>query len=158
MDAINELVWPLTVWHWLALGLILLSIEMAVGTFDLLWIAIAAGITAIFAAIAPAGLSDWQGQLIFFAVASTGLLILGRTVFAGMRKLVGEHPTLNKRMNRTLGQRGVTMSDFAGGFGRVKLGDTEWSAETVDGSNPRAGTAIRVEDTAGNVLKIIPAE
>ncbi|MGB3627030.1 MAG: NfeD family protein [Henriciella sp.] len=158
MDAINELLWPISAWHWLALGLVLLSIEMAVGTFDLLWIAIAAGITALFAAIAPAGLSDWPGQLIFFAVAATGLLILGRTVFAGMRKLAGEHPTLNRRMNRTLGQRGIAMSDFVGGLGRVRLGDTEWSAETVDGSNPRAGTSIRVEDTAGNVLKIVPAD
>jgi membrane protein implicated in regulation of membrane protease activity len=129
---------------------------MAVGTFDLLWIAIAAGITAIFAAIAPAGLSDWQGQLIFFAIAATGLLILGRTVFVGMRKLAGEHPTLNKRMDRTVGQRGVVMDDFSGGSGRVKLGDTEWSAETVDESNPAAGTSVIVEDTAGNVLRIKP--
>ena len=154
MEGFNELIWPLTAWHWLAIGLILLSIEMAVGTFDLLWIAIAAGITAIFAAIAPAGLSEWQGQLIFFAVAATGLLILGRTVFAGMRKLAGEHPTLNKRMDRTVGQRGVAVADFSGGIGRVKLGDTEWSAETVDGSSPLAGTGVIVEETAGNVLRI----
>ncbi|WP_084396012.1 NfeD family protein [Henriciella aquimarina] len=157
MEGISALVWPLTAWHWLALGLILLSIEMAVGTFDLLWIAIAAGITAIFAAIAPAGLSDWQGQLIFFAVAAVGLFVLGRTVFAGMRQMVGDHPTLNRRMDRTIGQRGVTVGAFASGMGRVKLGDTEWSAETVDGSNPRDGTAIIVAETAGNVLRIKPA-
>ncbi|WP_300392103.1 NfeD family protein [Henriciella sp.] len=154
MEAMNELLWPLTFWHWLALGLILLSIEMAVGTFDLLWIAIAAGITAIFAAIAPAGLAEWQGQLIFFAVAATGLLILGRTVFAGMRRLAGDHPTLNRRMARTVGQRGLVIAGFSGGFGRVKLGDTEWSAETVDGSNPAEGTSVVVEDTVGNVLRI----
>lgn len=154
MEAFNHLVWPLTAWHWLALALILLSIEMAVGTFDLLWIAIAAGITAIFAAIAPAGLAEWQGQLIFFGVAAVGLLILGRTVFAGMRRLAGEHPTLNRRMSRTIGQRGVAVSDFAGGLGRVKLGDTEWSAETVDGSDPREGASVIVADTAGNVLRI----
>jgi len=127
---------------------------MAVGTFDLLWIAIAAGIAAIFAAIAPAGLAEWQGQLIFFGVAAVGLLILGRTVFAGMRRLAGEHPTLNRRMSRTIGQRGVAVSDFSGGSGRVKLGDTEWSAETVDGSDLREGASVIVADTAGNVLRI----
>ncbi|MEM5517394.1 NfeD family protein [Henriciella sp. AS95] len=157
MEGVNELIWPLTAWHWLAIALLLLCIEMAVGTFDLLWIAIAAGITAIFAAIAPAGLSDWQGQLIFFAVAATGLVILGRTVFAGMRKIVGDHPTLNRRMDRTVGQRGVVIADFSGGVGRVKLGDTEWSAETMDGSSPIAGTGVIVEDTIGNVLRIKPA-
>ena len=154
MALINDLIWPLTAWHWLALALILLSIEMALGTFDLLWIAIAAGITAIFTAIAPAGLDGWQGQLIFFAVAATGLLILGRTVFAGMRKLAGDHPTLNRRMKRTIGQRGLVVAGFSGGMGRVRLGDTEWSAETVDGSNPDEGVPVIVEDTAGNVLRI----
>ena len=154
MEWANELMWPLPAWHWLALGLILLSIEMAVGTFDLLWIAIAAGVTAIFAAIAPAGLSDWQGQLIFFAAAATGLLILGRTVFAGMRRLVSDHPTLNQRMNRTIGQRALVVSGFSGGMGRVKLGDTEWSAETMDGSNPGEGTSVVVEETNGNILRI----
>lgn len=154
MDWLHEIIWPLTAWHWVALGLILLSIEMAAGTFDLLWIAIAAGITAIFTAIAPAGLSEWQGQLTFFAIAATGLLILGRTVFAGMRKLAGDHPTLNKRMNRTIGQRGLVVAGFSGGMGRVRLGDTEWSAETVDGSNPGEGASVIVEETAGNVLRI----
>lgn len=154
METVADLLWPVTFWHWLALGLILLSIEMAVGTFDLLWVAIAAGITAIFAAIAPAGLGEWQGQLILFAIAAASLVILGRTVFASMRQNVSEHPTLNKRMSRTIGQRGIVMSDFTGGSGRVKLGDTEWSAETVDGSNPGAGTGIIVEATAGNELKV----
>lgn len=154
MDTLAELMWPINAWHWLALGLVLLSIEMAVGTFDLLWIAIAAGITGIFAAIAPAGLGDWEGQLIFFGAAAVGLVILGRTLFAGMRKIANEHPTLNKRMDRTIGQRGVVMSDFSAGAGRVKLGDTEWSAEMVDGSSPVSGTEIIVDDTRGNVLRI----
>ncbi len=157
MDTLTALMWPISAWHWLAIGLILLSIEMMVGTFDLLWIAIAAGITAIFAAIAPAGLSDWQGQLIFFGIAAIGLVVLGRTVFAGMREIANEHPTLNKRMRRTIGQRGVAMADFSDGSGRVRLGDTDWSAETVDGSNPLEGAAVEVAETAGNVLRVRPA-
>ena len=156
MESFNELLWPLSAWHWLALALLLLSIEMAVGTFDLLWISIAAGVTAIFAAIAPAGIAEWQGQLIFFAVAAVGLVVLGRTVFAGMRQLTKEHPTLNKRMERTVGQHGVVLADFVGGAGRVKLGDSDYSAETLDGSNPATGTNIIVSDTAGNVLRIKP--
>lgn len=157
MDGFSDLIWPLNAWHWLAIGLILLSVEMAVGTFDLLWVAIAAGITALFAAIAPEGLADWRGQLVFFAVAATGLVILGRTVFAGMRRLAGDHPTLNRRMQRAVGQRGVVMSDFVAGAGRVRLGDTEWSGETVDGTSPVAGTPVIVVETNGNVLRINPA-
>ena len=146
--------WPLSAWHWVALLLILLSIEMAVGTFDLLWIAIAAGVTAAYAALAPPSIAGWEGQLIVFALSATVLVVLGRTVFKRMRAQVEEHPTLNKRMAGTLGQRGVVADDFSGGLGRVKLGDTMWSAESVDGSNLASGTGVIVEATNGNSLRV----
>ena len=46
MEGLALTMWPPTAWHWLALGLILLSIEMVAGTFDLLWVAIASGLTS----------------------------------------------------------------------------------------------------------------
>mgnify|MGYP001090563319 CR=1 FL=1 len=146
--------WPPTAWHWLALGLFLISVEMLLGTFDLLWIALAAALTSAFAAFAPPEMAVWQGQLVFFAIASTGLFILGRTLGRRMRENVEEHPTLNKRMAGTLGKRAVVATDFSGGLGRVKLGDTVWSAETVDGSDPITGTAVIVEETSGNSLTV----
>jgi hypothetical protein len=154
MDGLDLTLWPPTAWHWLALGLFLISIEMMLGTFDLLWIAIAAAITSAFTALAPDGMSAWQGQLVIFAVASTALFILGRTVFRKMRENVDEHPTLNKRMAGTIGQRGVVATDFSGGIGRIKLGDTVWSAETVDGSDLATGVSVIVEDTVGNIVKV----
>ena len=157
MEGLDLTLWPPTAWHWLALGLILLSIEMMAGTFDLLWVSIAAGLTSAFAAFAPAGIAGWQGQLVFFAIASTALFIVGRTVFRKMRENVEEHPTLNKRMAGTVGQRGVVADDFAGGIGMIKLGDTVWSAESLDGANFASGTAVIVETTEGNTLKVRPA-
>lgn len=157
MEALDFSLWPLTAWHWLAIGLILFSIEMMTGTWDLLWVSIAAVFTSAFAAFAPDGIAGWQGQLIFFAIATVILFIIGRTVFKRMRENVEEHPTLNKRMAGTLGQRGVVADDFAGGLGRVKLGDTVWSAESVDGANLAGGAAVIVEATEGNTLKVRPA-
>jgi len=124
------------------------------GTWDLLWVSIAAALTSAFAAFAPAGIAGWEGQLTVFAITSVGLFIAGRTVFRKMREDVEEHPTLNKRMAGTLGQRGVVADDFTGGLGRVKLGDTVWSAESVDGANLASGTAVIVEATEGNMLKV----
>jgi hypothetical protein len=74
-----------------------------------------------------------------------------------MRENVEEHPTLNKRMAGTLGQRGIVADDFSGGIGRVKLGDTVWSAQSVDGANLASGAAVIVEATEGNMLKVKPA-
>jgi len=157
MEGLDFTLWPPTAWHWLAVGLVLLSLEMMLGTFDLLWVSIAAGITSAFTAIAPDGMAGWQSQLVVFAVASTALFIMGRTLFRRMRENVEEHPTLNKRMAGTLGQRGVVADDFSGGIGRVKLGDTVWSAQSVDGANLASGAAVVVEATEGNMLMVKPA-
>ncbi|MEO1660196.1 MAG: NfeD family protein [Pseudomonadota bacterium] len=157
MEGLDFSLWPLTAWHWLAIGLLLFSIEMMTGTWDLLWVSIAAVFTSAFAAFAPDGIAGWQGQLIFFAIATVVLFIIGRTVFKQMRENVEEHPTLNKRMAGTLGQRGVVTDDFAGGLGRVKLGDTVWSAESVDGANLASGSGVIVDATEGNTLKVRPA-
>jgi len=156
MEGLDLTLWPPTAWHWLAVGLVLLSLEMMLGTFDLLWVSIAAGLTSAYTAIAPDGIAGWQGQLVFFAIASTALFIMGRTLFRRMRENVEEHPTLNKRMAGTLGQRAVVSDDFTGGIGRVKLGDTVWSAQSIDGANLASGSAVIVEATEGNILKVRP--
>jgi len=154
MEGLDLTLWPLTAWHWLALAAILFSLEMMTGTWDLLWISIAAAFTSAFAAFAPASIAGWQGQLIFFTAATVVLFIIGRTVFRNMRENVEEHPTLNKRMAGTVGQRGVVADDFSGGLGRVKLGDTVWSAASIDGGNLASGTAVIVDATEGNMLKV----
>lgn len=149
-----ELLYPITAWHWLAIGLVLIGIEAALGTFDLLWVAVAAGATALVTAAMPGIAGDWRIQFAFFFAASVVLIILGRTLFAGLRRITDEHPTLNKRMTSLIGRRGMAASDFQAGIGRVKIGDTEWSAESVDGGNYVEGSPVMVEETAGNVVKV----
>ena len=156
MEGLDLVLWPPTAWHWLALALFLLSIEMMTGTWDLLWVGIAAAVTSAFAAFAPAQIAGWEGQLIFFAIATIVLFITGRTVFRSMRENIEEHPTLNKRMASTLGQYGTVADDFSGGMGRVKLGDTVWSAQSVDGANLATGASVIVEATEGTTLKVKP--
>ena len=95
--------------------------------------------------------------MVFFAIATVILFVVGRTLFKSMRENVEEHPTLNKRMAGTLGQRGVVADDFSGGLGRGKLGDTVWSARSLDGANLASGSAVIVEDTEGTTLKVRPA-
>ena len=153
----TEILSQLSIWHWFAFGLVLFGIEMMTGTFDLLMISIAAFATGIFTYFAPAGLGGWETQMIIFGIASIALIIFGRTVLSGMRSVVDEHPTLNKRMNSLIGKRGMVTSDFEAGQGRVKIGDTEWLAESVDGSNFEDGAAIVVEDAESTMVRVRPA-
>lgn len=153
---IEQLFTHLTVWHWVALGLVLLGIEMLTGTFDFLMIAIAAWAAAAFDWLVPEEIADWKGQLIFFGVAATVMVVFGRTFLAGLRGRADEHPTLNKRMASLVGQRGVATQDFSSaGQGRVKIGDTVWGAETVDGSEViRNGDAVIVEGARMNTALV----
>lgn len=146
----------LTVWHWLAFGLVLLGVEMMTGTFDFLMIAIAAWAAAAFAWLAPDAIADWKGQLLFFGGAAIVMVFFGRTFLSGLRGQTDEHPTLNKRMASLVGQRGIAAADFsASGEGRVKIGDTMWGAETVDGSEViRNGDAVVVEGARMNTALV----
>lgn len=136
----------LTVWHWLALGLVLFGIELMTGTFDLMMLAIAAWLTGAFAFFGPDAYTTWQGQMIVFGAAAFLLVMMGRTLFAGLRGTVDEHPTLNKRMASLIGQRGQATGDFSGGNGQIKVGDSVWGAEAADRMIPiHAGDSVVVE-------------
>ncbi|MCA8902762.1 MAG: NfeD family protein [Hyphomonas sp.] len=147
----EEIFTQLTVWHWLAFGLVLLGIEMMTGTFDFLMIAIAAWAAAAFAWLAPDSLAGWKGQLVFFGIAAIVMVLFGRTFLAGLRGTTEEHPTLNKRMASLVGQRGVATADFsAAGAGRIKIGDTVWGAETAGDAIIAEGDAVVVEGARMN--------
>ena len=57
-------------------------------------------------------------------------------------------------MNSLIGKRGQVASDFSAGMGRVRIGDTEWSAEGVDGANFVSGDAVIVDSTDGTIVKV----
>ena len=149
-----EILSNLNIWHWMIFGLVLLGIEMLTGTFDLLMISFAAFLTGFFEQFAPGDITTWQGQMIFFGVASVALFVVGRTVLSGMRATSPEHPTLNKRMNSLVGQRGQVTQAFSAGQGRVKIGDTEWLAESMDGTDFSEGVAIVVEAAESTKVRV----
>ncbi|MFN7054521.1 NfeD family protein [Hyphomonas sp.] len=151
----ETLLTQLTWWHWLALALILFGIEMMTGTFDLLMIFIAAIVTALFAGLAPEAAAGWQGQLVVFGVSSAVLVAGGRMFFSGARRQASEHPTLNRRMEGLVGQRGSATKDFSAGNGQVKIGDTVWAAEAAAGEGAiLAGDTIVVETTRSNLAVV----
>ncbi|MFC6197217.1 NfeD family protein [Ponticaulis profundi] len=145
----------ITPWHWLGLALVLLGIEMMLGTYDLLWISAAAFGATLWAALPlPAGLSSWQAEAIVFCIAALVLLVLGRTVFSNLRSAVSDRPSLNQRGRSLVGKKAVAVTDFAAGEGRVKLGDTTWMALADQAAVITQGMEVTVQDTEGTVLKV----
>ncbi|MEO0816117.1 MAG: NfeD family protein [Pseudomonadota bacterium] len=155
-QALYDFLWPVTIWHWLAIAAILFGIEMMLGTFDLLLIAVAALVTATWTAFAPGMLGGWTAQLAVFFLTSIVLIVLGRTVLKGLRTGGPGEPALNKRMERMLGARGTAVADFVAGRGRVRIGDTEWSAESADGSDISNGQSIAVDGSRSTVVIVKP--
>ncbi len=144
----------LTVWHWLVLGLVLFGIEVLIGTYDLLWIASAALLTALYAALPLPG--GWQVEVIVFAVAALVLVLVGRTLFKGLRlKENTTHPTLNQRGAGMVGQTGITVSTFVAGQGRVRIGDSEWSASSANGADLKKGVTVSVSAADGTRLTVV---
>ena len=157
MEAVAGFLEGLTVWHWLGVGIVLLTLEVAVGTFDLLWIAIGAFATALFALIIPAPVGGWQGQLTFFGVVAIAFVISGRTLFKGLRNRVSTHPNLNDRVAKLIGERGEAATNFDGGQGKVKIGDSVWLAKQMDGAAIAEGDKVVVAGADGTTLKVKPA-
>ena len=124
MDGIVAFFEGLTVWHWVGLGIVLMTIEVAVGTFDLLWVAMGAFLTALFALVVPLPAGGWQGQMVFFGVVAIAFVISGRTLFKGLRTRTTTHPHLNDRLACMVGQRGEAGTNFDLRQGKGKVGGT----------------------------------
>jgi inner membrane protein len=154
MDAITGFLEGLTVWHWAGIGIVLLTLEVAVGTFDLLWVSMAAFLTALFGLIIPAPFGAWQGQLIFFAIVAVAFLVAGRTWFKGLRRAPSSHPNLNDRLAGMIGKHGEAATSFDGGEGKVKVGDTVWLARQADETVIVEGDQIVVSGAEGTTLKV----
>ncbi|MFC7291059.1 NfeD family protein [Hirschia litorea] len=144
----------LTVWHWVGLALILLAFEMMLGTFDLLWIAIAAATAAVYSLIAPDSMALWQYQVGVFTVASVIFLALGRRISMKLRNPPSTHPELNERNTSMVGKTAIVMSVFQGGFGRVKINDSEWRAQTDATTEFAIGDTVEITGVEGATVKV----
>jgi membrane protein implicated in regulation of membrane protease activity len=151
---IDALFSELTVWHWLGLAFVLLAIEMTIGTFDLLWMAIAAGATALFASLIPDSDIAWAWEFGFFASTAFILILMGRKFFSGRSDPPETHPTLNNRNASLIGLRAVATIDFQDGVGRVKINDSEWRAQIDNGVYVLEGDPVVVVAAKGSTVTV----
>ena len=111
-------------WHWLAVGLILVALEMAAsGGFYIIFFGIAAIAIALLKIVDLSG-PVWV-QLVLFAILSVGSLLLFRNPLLRWLKL--DRPGVD--VDSMVGDLAVPLEDIApGAVGRAELRGTVWSA------------------------------
>jgi membrane protein implicated in regulation of membrane protease activity len=137
-------------WLWLIGGVLLLIAELIAPGFFLVFIGGAAIATGVAALLLPLGLAL---QFAIFAVlAFVAARVGGRRAYA-MRYDHSPDPFLNDRARRLLGRVVVATQPIDENGGRVRVGDSEWSAR---GGPAAAGDRVRIVDFEGNCLKVEP--
>jgi hypothetical protein len=137
-------------WMWLIGGVVLLIAELIAPGFFLVFIGGAAIATGVAAMLLPLSLPV---QFAIFAVlAFLAARIGGRRAYS-MRYDYSADPLLNDRVKRLLGKVVVVSQPVDANGGRVRVGDSEWSAR---GGPAQPGERVRIVDVDGNCLKVEP--
>lgn len=134
-------------WHWWALSLVFLVIEILVPSFFFLWLA-AAGFTT--------GIIVWlfiittNIQLFVFSILAIGAIALWKML--GHKRLKNtDHPLLNKRGQQYIGRTFNLYEAIENGQGKIKVDDSIWK---VHGENCSLTTKVRVIAVRGTVFDV----
>jgi hypothetical protein len=126
---------------WGTFALALAAAELVVPGVFLIFLAIAAGLTALVELLVPMG---GAFQLLVFAVLSALSMSAGRLWYLA-RPATSVDPLLNDRAARLVG-RPVTVSEaIVHGEGRVKVDDSSWRATGPDAPIGARLTVIKVD-------------
>jgi membrane protein implicated in regulation of membrane protease activity len=137
-------------WLWLIGGVLLLIAEVIAPGFSLIFIGAAAILTGIIAV--ALGISLPFQLAIFAILALVAVRYVGRRFYASRYDPTPD-PFLNDRARRMLGRVVVVVQPVDSHSGRVRVGDSEWSAR---GGPAAIGERVRIVDFEGNCLKVEP--
>lgn len=134
-------------WLWLIGGLVLLIAELVAPGFFLLFIGVAAMATGLFALLFGLSLGP---QVVLFAVYALLAVMAGRRFYSIHRSDTPD-PLLNDRAGRLIGKVVTVVASVDEHHGRVRVGDSEWSAR---GGPAPAGERVRITGVDGNCLTV----
>ena len=132
-------------WLWMIGGVLLLAAEIMLPGVFLVWIGIAAIVTGVFALLLGIGLA---GQLGLFALYAVLAVMIGRR-FYGVKDVDADDAMLNEPAARLVGRRVTVVQAVDEDSGRVRVGDSEWTAR---GGPAEPGDRVRITGVDGNCL------
>jgi membrane protein implicated in regulation of membrane protease activity len=138
-------------WLWILLGLVLLGLELMVGTFYLVFLGVAAIVVGLVAAFGLDG-PLWL-ELLLFVLLAGGLVLLARRPLLGRFRIHSD----TRDADSLVGEAAVASTPIApGDLGKVEMRGSFWNARNL-GPEPLAiGQRCRVEEVQGLVLSVRP--
>jgi hypothetical protein len=143
----------LSPWHWWALAVILLGLELVAPSALFLWPAVAAGIVGIVLWFQPQ-IGIVAQILVFGILASAALIALRIRPWRKPQDSAGKPVLLNRRTAQYLGRKATVVDAFRNGYGEVEIDDTRWRAEATDGSDLPLGAIVKIEAVEGTLLRV----
>ena len=135
-------------WLWLIGGVLLLITEVIAPGFFLVFIGGAAIATGLFTVLFGLGLPM---QLALFAIYALLAVMIGRRAYASSADQRSDDPLLNDRAARLVGRVVTVVEAIDEHSGRVRVGDSEWSAR---GGPAASGERVRITGVDGNCLTV----
>lgn len=130
---------------WAILAVILAGAELLVPGVFLIWLAIAAGLTAGITLLLP---MNGAFEMLVFSVLSA-LSVSGGRLWYLARPVDSSDPMLNDRSARLIGRTVVVSEAIVQGEGRVNVDDSSWPATGPDAPE---GTRMVISGIEGSTL------
>lgn len=147
-----DFVWSLGPWAWFVLAAVMLLLETIIPGVHFMWFGMAAVLLGTLLLLAPFPM-PFAVQLIVFAVGALAMILVARRYWSP-QSIRTDEPDLNDRGVQYVGRIVTIVEPIVQGRGKVRVGDTVWSAE---GPDLPEGAQVKVTGTNGIVLVVAAA-
>jgi membrane protein implicated in regulation of membrane protease activity len=147
MGVVMDFIASLGAWSWLIAAVALFILEVVAPGVFLLWFGVAAAVVGLLTMVFDIPIL-WQA--ILFAIAAVVSVLIGRRLFPYTEQ-VSDQGSLNLRGHQYVGRTFTLEQPIVEGRGRLRVGDSLWSAE---GPDLAAGTRVRVTGVKSTVLVV----
>ena len=145
---IERIIGELGPWNWVAIGLVLLVLEIAIPGVFLLWFGMAAiAVGALSIMFQNASFWPWEAQIVIFLLLSLVLAYFGKRMMD--KGDVTDQPLLNKRSEQLIGRTATLGEPIKEGYGRIRLDVSQWR---VKGPDLPAGARVIISGVDGGEL------
>ncbi len=137
-------------WHWLVLGIGLLTLE-ALGTAGFL---LGAGIGALLVCCIMLIFDlHWHSQLIIFAISTGIFSFIYWRKFRSFNNYRDDHHNLNNRAAQLIGRKLMLEQPLNGIDDKLQIGDTFWKVQSEESLN--VGETIKIIDAKDDMTLIL---